>query len=483
MRKISASPFDPRAWNLFTGAVLITACGRGSVTSVTEETSTSTSEDSTESTGTTTDSTTEESTSDTGDTTGTETGEPPECVTDDDCYYLHCVDGMCVECEELWDCQFGYECIDNVCEQGDNCYSGPYCNYYETSCGQYEFCHYDPYGGSCIHVLDPPLPDCNTDLMGIPTVLDPGAPPLALSFVDVDDDGLDELAVATATQLLVYELGLPDPTVSDRAMPSNVVQAMVSAQFDGQAGEDLMLLVDTDVHGYFSDGISAFVNPSTLPSPIDTPRGLLAGDFDGQAPEDLWVWGPSGARLYLGGIDLSVDVLVGGGEPNGAAAFEYPSPHAGVLLGDDAICGVDLSLFDLAGGLLANTFGHLDSVAAVSGPDEGRFVNAGYRGLNWSHIRFWDADTLAEKNPVHVRAGHPSLLAGDFDGDQTQEVLAVGDAVELIFGVFDAPCFSTLELGMQPAAILPAVGDHDGDGDDEFAFGSAAAKVVIVDVE
>jgi hypothetical protein len=493
MRGISASSFDPRAWNLLTGAVLVTACGPGSVTGVTEATATSSSEDSTESSedstessGNTTDST-QASTSDTGDTADTETGEDAECITDDDCFdsvpNVHCVDGICVECEYAWDCndQPGSECINHVCEfVSDGCYGFGY-YHYETACGQYELCHYDGYGGTCLPVDDLPLPDCNTDVMGIPTVLDPGAPPLALSFVDVDDDGRDELAVATATQLLVYELGVPDPVVTDRAIASDVVQAMASAQFDGQVGEDLMLLVDTDVHGYSSDGISAFVNPSTLPSPVDMPRGLLAGDFDGQAPEDLWVWGASGARLYLGGIDLSVDVPVGDGYTNGAAAFEYPSPHAGLLLGN-AYVWVDLSLFDLAGGPLANTVGHLDSVAAVSAPDEGRFVSAGYRDANWSHIRFRDADTLAETQ-VHVRAGHPSVLAGDFDGDQWQEVLAVGDAVELILGVLDGPCISTLELGIQPAAILPAIGDHDGDGDDELAVSSAAGEVIIVDVE
>jgi hypothetical protein len=486
MREISASSFDPRAWNLLTGAVLVTACGPGSVSGMTEATETSSSEDSTESSGNTTDST-QESTSDTGDT---ETGEDPECITDDDCYdsvpNVHCVDGMCVECEHDWDCLvpgYAYECINNVCEFENGCYHGSGSYYYQTSCGQYEICQYNAYGGACFPVDDPPLPDCNTDVMGIPTVLDLGAPPLALSFIDVDDDGLDELAVATATQLLVYELGVPDPSVTDRAIPSNVVRAMVAAQFDGQAGEDLMLLVVSDVHGYFSDGISAFVNPSTLPSPIDTPRGLLAGDFDGQAPEDLWVWAPSGARLYLGGIDLSVDIPIGDGETNGAAAFEYPSPHAGVLLGNaynDSRSS--LSLFDLTGGPLANAYGRLDSVAAVSAPGEGRFVSAGYRDANWSHIRIRDADTLAE-TPVHVRAGHPSVLAGDFDGDQWQEVLAVGDAVELILDVFDEPCISTLELGIEPATILPAIGDHDGDGDDEFAVSSVAGEVIIVDVE
>lgn len=482
MREISASSFDPRAWNLFTGAVLVSACSQRPLAEVTEATATS--EDSTENTGTTTDAT--DATSDTTDTTdttgttgttGTETGEGPECMSDYDCGYVSawCIDGMCVYCiPPKMGCGDNSPCfcVNYACECPDTCplYQA---TYYMTWCGQYELCSSDGIGGSCFHTGDPPLPDCNTNVMGIPTVLEPGALPLALSFVDVDDDGLDELAVATATQLLVYEFGIPDPTVTDRATPSNAVQAMVSAQFDGQAGEDLMLLVDTDVHGYFSDGISAFVNPSTLPSPIDMPRGLLAGDFDGLAPEDLWIWGPSGARLYLGGIDLSVDIP-SQIEIIGAAAFEYPSPYAGILLGDEG-------LFDLAGGPLVGT-GYLDSVAAVSTPDEGRFVSAGYHSANWSHIRFSDAHTQAETQ-VGVRAGHPALLAGDFDGDQWQEVLAVGDSVELILGVVDGPCISTLDLGIQPAAILPAVGDHDGNGDDEFAISTATGEVIIVDVE
>jgi hypothetical protein len=320
--------------------------------------------------------------------------------------------------------------------------------------------------------------------MGIPTVLDPGAPPLALSFVDVDDDGLDELAVATETQLLVYELGVPDPTATDRAWPSDTVVSMVSAQFDGQAGEDLMLLLNVHVHGYFSDGLSAFVNPSILPSPIDEPRGLLAGDFNGQAPEDLWVWGSPGARLYQGGLDWKVDILAPEFESViGVAAFEYLSPNASILLGTRD--SEELSVFDLTGTPLAAGSGRLDSVAAVSAPGEGSyFVSAGYHGESWSSIRvrIRDVDILLDTK-VHVHAGNPSLLAGDFDGDQRQEILAVGDAVELFFDVFYEPCFSALDLGIQPAEILPAVGDHDGDGDDELAFSSAAGEVIIVDIE
>jgi hypothetical protein len=471
MWEFLASSVDPRVWNLLTGVVLVTACGPGTVTGVTEATATSSLEDSTESTG------------NTPDSTDTETGEPPECVTDDYCHYpgVHCVEGICVECIDDYDCnyQYGAECINNMCEHEYDPNACQYSYYYfSEGCGLYEICD-----DGCVPVVDPPLPDCNAEVMGIPTVLDPGAPPLALSFVDVDDDGADELAVATETQLLVYELGVPDPTVTDRPWPSDKVPAMASAQFDGQTGEDLMLLLNPHAHFYFSDGTSAFVNPSILPSPIDEPRGLLAGDFDGQAPDDVWIWGDSGARLYLGGVDLSVDVPGIQDQTNGAAAFEYPSPHPGVLLGNTYDWSAGLNLFDLAGGPLADASGRLDSVAAVSAPNEGRFVSAGYHhNENWSHIRFRDAGTLAETQ-VRVRAGHPLLLAGDFDGDQWQEVLAVGDAVELIFGVFDRSCISTLELGIQPGAILPAIGDHDGDGDDELALSSAAGDVIIVDVE
>jgi hypothetical protein len=475
MREISASSFDPRAWNLFTGAVLVSACSQRPLADVTEATATS--EDSTENTGTTTDATdtTSDTTDTTSDTTGTETGEGPECTSDNDCGYVSawCIDGTCVYCLPPGvGCgdHSGCLCVNYTCECPAPCniYEA---TYYMTGCGQYELCGPAQIGGSCFPAWDPPLPDCNTNVMGIPTVVEPGALPLALSFVDVDDDGLDELAVATATQLLVYEFGIPDPTVTERAIPSNAVQAMVSAQFDGQAGEDLMLLVDTDVHGYFSDGISAFANPATLPSPIDMPGGLLAGDFDGLAPEDLWIWGPSGARLYLGGIDLSVDIPSPYGV-SGVAAFEYPSPYAGILLG---------GLFDLAGGPLAAAVS-LNSVAAVFTPDEGRFVSAGYHSANWSHIRLRDAQTLVETQ-AGLRAGHPALLAGDFDGDQWQEVLAVDDSVELILGVFDEPCISTLDLGIQPAAILPAVGDHDSNGDDEFAISTVTGEVIIVDVQ
>jgi hypothetical protein len=464
MREISTRPFDPRAWNLVTGVALITACGPGSFAGDTEDTSSS--EDSTESTGNTTDS--------------TETGDDPECVTDEDCDDSVCNhnDGTCVECIGDDDCGYAYECINNSCELdyfADDCWD----LYDPFECGQYEVCGH--YGGPCVHVVDPPLPDCNVDVMGIPTVLDPGAPPIALSFVDVDDDGLDELAVATKTQLLVYEFGIPDPSVTDRPYPSEPVPAMVSAQFDGQPGEDLMLLANPHVHGYFSDGISAFVNPFILQAPVEYEQGLLAGDFDGQDPEDLWVWGRSGARLYVGGMDLEVEVPGPEFEVRGISAFEFLSPYAGFLLGSYPL-NFELSLFDLAGNPLTHRYGRFDSIAAVSSPNAGLFVSAGYHAHDWSHIRFRDAHTLAETQ-VRVHAGNPSLLAADIDGDQWQEVLVVGEAVELILDVFDAACIQTLELGIQPAAIASAVGDHDGDGDDEFAIISAMEKVIIVDVE
>lgn len=226
--------------------------------------------------------------------------------------------------------------------------------------------------------------------------------------------------------------------------------------------------------------ISAFVNPSILPNPIDVPMGLLAGDFDGQPPQDMWVWAESGARLYLGGNVSSVEILID--LVDSTTAFEYTSPYASLLFGIAHDFGGLLVSSDLSGNLLDEQYTVADTVVAVSSPGQGRFVTAAYHSKNWSHLRFVDPTTLDEAASF-LRGGLPSLRAGDFDGDQQQEVLASSSELELILDVFTEPCILPLDLAIEPEPILPAVGDHDGDGDDEFAVIAVDGTVIVVDVE
>jgi hypothetical protein len=226
--------FDPRAWNLFAGVALLAGCTARPSDGAADETAES------------------------GD------NDLVDCHTDDDCYY-------------------GWEvCIEGACQFLGECF------YDSADCCTFEVCE----DFECVQVGSS-LPECTVGWSEIPTLLESSSAPLALSFADVDDDGAAELVVATATQLLVYPFGADQPTVTERAAPSDLLRTMVAGRFDAQPGEDVILLLfEGEFHRYFSDGVAGFVNPVIEASPVSSPRGLLAGNFDGQISPIYWSLAP-----------------------------------------------------------------------------------------------------------------------------------------------------------------------------------------------
>jgi hypothetical protein len=474
------SSLDVRAWNLFAGAALLAGCTARPSDGAADESSTSmgSTEDGTESSDSETDTTGTETTTD-----STETGDPPECRSDDDCdtYYL-CNNGMCVECITTADCAYqdGLVCIGGECVLDPDLPGGQIC-WDDDECPEFEICrNFGGFGHGYCQPAGDPLPNCEPGLTGIPTVLDPDAPPLALSFVDVDADGRDELAVATETELLVYEVGVDVPTVTAREMPSVTVRAMVAGQFDAQPGEDLALLVDGDLHRYFADGVAGFVNPNFDLSPVVIdPDGLIAGDFDGIAAMDLLVWGLDSAAIDLG--DATVPLFQG--TVYNAAAFDQSVAEPGVLLAD----GDFLQLFELAGAAVTTQPTVNISVVAAHSPMLRRYVSLQPKG-SWSILWLWNPVSLDQAGSVL----HPNialeLAAGDFDGDQHDEIVTIDSEVTLVFSVLDGDprrdrCIATVDLGVAGAITGHAIGDHDGDGDDELAVALDTGVVVIVDGE
>ena len=68
----------------------------------------------------------------------------PACETDEECHEVNanetCVNAQCVECRDSSQCEEGYECIQNICEQQEvgcqdsiDCNTGEVCR--EGSCG------------------------------------------------------------------------------------------------------------------------------------------------------------------------------------------------------------------------------------------------------------------------------------------------------------------------------------------------------------
>jgi hypothetical protein len=449
--------FDPRAWNLTVGAALMVGgCSSRPVDEGAEETSTamgSTDDGSDTDTDTEIETTdTETETTDTPETADTDDSSL-ECRTDDDCYYNFqvCYGGFC---------QFFGECF-----------------YEDSDCCTFEVCG-DEF--ECIQVGES-LPECPLGWSEIPTVPGPSGVPLALSFADVDNDGPAELVVANATHLLVYRFGVDGYTATERAVPSDWLRTMVAGQFDAQPGEDVILLIDDELHRYFSDGVSGFVNPIVQASPVSYTDGVLAGNFDGQDLTDLLIFGSDGAELYLGS-DLMPAVVFTQRPVGSAAAFDYDSPFASFMIGSE--------VFTLTGTWIGQMpYDASVPRAAVASPEEGHFVVgfdhfASFSCAAWIELEQWDAVTVTANDSLYQEgdlAVRNAIGAGDFDGDQVDELITHGDFGVRFIHVFGDPCMRVPDPALSSVEVH-AIGDHDGDGDDELALGFAS-QVVILDGE
>jgi hypothetical protein len=435
--------------------VLAVACAsRTTVTGDIETSSTSTSTSTGGGTGSTDATDTTNDTDTTDDETTTETGDPPECVAASDC------PGWCEQC------------IDNTCQLPQSECSS------HRECGPFGHCD-SPDGciGTCVSAGTPP-PACPNSPITSPTTRDPLALPLALSFADVDADGGAELVVATETEFRVYPFGSDVPNVTARAQPTRAILNMIVGEFDGQPGDDLLLLVDGELHRYFADGVSGFINPIIEPFGVMFPTALIAGDFDGQNLDDLLVvsgdWSVTLEFDDGGAIPLEFD------GPPGVAAFEFGSAHPGLL----SLVGSHAYIFDLAGNLVVeDDVGGATGVLALRSLEGGAYIHHESGVLNWQFLTPLDPLTLAVGTELLV-AGH-DVVVGDLDGDQNDELIAVdADEAAIIFDPLGDPCLTTVDLGQDLDVAWPAfaVGDHDGDGDDEVAI-QRVSHVAVIDGE
>jgi hypothetical protein len=436
---------DPRAWNIIAGLCVASGCG-GRIISADGSTD-----------GSGTDASASESTE--SNTTILDMGSGPECVTSDDC-------------------QSGYYCYDGECEYHPipdghlDSYSEeewyPEC-FTDSDCSSLEFCAYD----YCQLVFSPlacPAPDPALDLVI------PGAG-LALQFVDVDADGADELVIATWTELQVYESGSDIPLISPRGLESDTIEAMVGGPIDATPGDDVAILFADDLHLHASDGAGNFAAPSVEPSNWPDSNGLLALEVNGLSPPDFLIWASSGAGIQTGSgniIPLSVDVI-------GSATATRADPLAFVLQ-HDAI----LDFYVAAGEEIGSSLMHGDSPYALTSIAEfgesfhlsaSRIAAAGL----WSIIEQWDPATGDLGTHWGLPGQVTAMAGGDFDGDTVADVAFVIDGtVQIQLAVLtDWTC-----LALYPFASVAqdlAVGDHDGDGDDELGIRFDGGNVVVVD--
>lgn len=422
--------FDPRAWNLFAGAALLSA-GCGARVASQDEAETG-------------------ETADT-DPDGPETG--PECM-------------------DFNDCPVGYGCYDGVCMYYPH-HDGwiPYYDCYsDQECDEFQLCMYN----YCESVGEP-SPACED--LGLewpaPTIIEVGGEALALTFADVDGDGRDELVVVTQSELRVLEHAGVNPSVSPRD-PGSVAD-MVAGDFDAVPGQDVLLLVPSEtlvLHG--SNGDGSFAAGVQSVSQLGFVTGLAAGDFDPQPPSDLLAWGGAGAFIDLSGqvsIFNTSQILA-------AAVHEIGSPEPGFALRQDTT----INFYTIDAQLIMSATNLTDPVAIAA---FGREFESEYVTL--LHHSSWSR--VVSRNPYDSIASWPmygtpeQVFAGDLDGSETDELVFFdGTTASLQYNPLqDGDCWHQLPVPGRGSPTEAVFGDHDGDGDLELAIATDMGDVALFD--
>jgi hypothetical protein len=412
------SNFDPRAWNLVTGVVLVTAaCG----TRAAQETG--------------------------------ETGDPPECMNSSDCPPGYgCYAGMCGwnPPPDEGETTSSHECREN------------------HDCDEFEICE----SYYCV-MADALPPDCEDGGFTLPVAIDVPAPALALTFADVDADEQDELVVATEAELLVYESGGAAPTSSSREAGS--IEDMVAGSFDATPGEDALLLVADALLLHGSNGDGSFAPGIVSPTAIGSINGLYAGQFDDQPPTDLFAWGNAGAYVERAG-----EVVTFGNLPvQDGAAHEFGSSVSGFALQRDyyiEIYTLDGQLIEA----WHDSSNWPPAIAAFTRGLEALYVHVVPQST-WSRVLAGNPELETTQwsiygTPDQLFAGDLDGTGTDelvFFDDAN---LAI-DVNPLDQGnCWYAP---TIPAGGSPSEAV--FGDYDGDGDEELAIRTLQGEVVLID--
>lgn len=410
--------FDPRAWNILAGLCLASGCGDRTIGA----------DDTDGSESNTTDGT-------------TETGGP-ECSTDEDClpgYY--CVDGIC-EYVPSHDGSWVIECSSDV------------------DCDPLELCEYD----YCSWVSTPPacVPTVPGGLGAIPIAS------LALTFADLDGDGSDALVIATQTELHVFD----DDTVNvyPREFASDFIDAMAAGPLDAMPGDEVVIMVDDELHVHGWDGMGNFATLGVQPAGLLGSVELLVGEFDGEAPADMVICASLGAAVTLGSGDV---VELSHGPCSAITARSIDDP-----LGGFAVASGVIDFYTAAGEAIASSeaHGNPSSLTSIEHLGDGFDLSssnllslASGQEQGWSLIEQWGPATGNLGTRWGLLGLVTAMAGGDFNGDARADVGLIVDGVAQIhFGpLAQQTCLQQYSLAGVAADL--AVGDNDGDGDDELA--------------
>ena len=212
------------------------------------------------------------------------------------------------------------------------------------------------------------------------------------------------------------------------------------------------------------------------PRALTTPAGVTVADFDGQEPLEQLTYGEQGANLAFAGGSI-LDVLA-------VENLERAAVHdRGVASGGYAVASAwQIWTFDFDRGPLTSWAAVLDGpLAAVAVDGAPYFVSVDWTA-SWSTLWIWDAYAIEQAAYLHPRRVR-ELVPADLDGDGVEDWVVLDFSQLSIWRDPLRPehCLDTWSIdGFASEIQTIAVGDYDGDGDDEVAFVTPFGEIVLL---
>lgn len=384
-------------------------------------------------------------------------------------------DGEGGECVSDADCPLDYACIEEVCEylgaeEGQEGEEPLGCES-TSDCDPLELC----IANAC--QAQPSLSACEGGPPSVIPIPVQGVG-LALSFADLQGEGSDELVVATETQLELHP-SAGELSLHPRGLPSPAVRAMVGGQFGPGPGEAIALLLDGDSLAiHVNDGMGGLEPAQLGVTDLPDASRLLTANFGADEIDELVVYGP-GAVVRIGGqlVELSAEPVID------MAYRPASTEYGGVsMLGPEQVSFVDLGaqLQDLV------SFAPGEPRAQTSVVTYGEPTDlSAWRVQDWTYLVsiLPAASTPEPVAPLGLPLRVATMEGLNFLGDMYPDVGLISEEGELwlLQEINYLPGQCLMQLPLPGLARELAVGDHDGNGDEELAVLLDDGSVVIVD--
>jgi hypothetical protein len=298
---------------------------------------------------------------------------------------------------------------------------------------------------------------------GSPITVGSGSYPASVATGDFNGDGVPDLAVANENNTVTILLGngsggfTPSPG-SPFAVGSGPI-SLAAGDFNGDGILDLAIAneLGNNVTVLVGNGLGGFTPGPGSPFAVGTPFAaasnpyfVVVGDFNGDGIQDL-------ATANGGGGSITIFLGIGSGEFTAATASPFTIGSAPVFLAVGDFNGDGIQD-------LAVTSQFQDSVTVLLGNGSGGF-------------------TAAMGSPFAVGAQPLGLAVGNFNGDNFQDLVAVGsDNLAVLLGNgsggFAAATNIPLTAGTNATSVV--VGDFNGDGFADLATANRGSNNITV---